>query len=175
MDHGFIDRMRKVLNADVARRLMIKYFIGKGFNNFDTLLYPGSIQDMPFVIPEMADKIEIIPHSNNIDPIQDKAELGWNLFVLGTQRCYLGETYHHGLKTLAMQIQQGRVMSEDLMATRQTTPRRIIQFVSRVLETHKAGYLDLAARTMPMDLQNRGLGSGMAATGQQFGRSGYGT
>lgn len=175
MDHQFIDKFRHTLNADVARRLMIRYFMSKGFDNFDTLLYAPMVQDMPYAIAEMSDKIEIIPHSVNIDPAGDKAELGWNLFVLGSHRQYLGETYHHGLKMLAMQLQQGHVLSEDMMATRQTTPRRIIHFVSRVLTTHKQGYLDLTPRTVPQGQQGPragGAGSGMA--GQFFSRAGGG-
>ena len=179
MDHGFIDKFRYALNADVARRLLIKYFVSKGFDNFDRLLYPPFIQDLPQTIPEFVDKIEVIPYCGNIDPMADSAILGWNLFVMGTQRQFLGETYHVGLNQLAMQLQQGQVIAENQLATRQTTPKRIIYFISNVLSRHKGGYLNLAPKILPLQNQNqqsyrpRAGASSMAQS--FFTRSGYGT
>ena len=87
----FIDRLRHTLNSDVVQRLLIKYFLSRGYENFDRLIYPPFVQDLPFMVPELADKVEVIPHAQNIDPMSDSAVLGWNLFVLGSNRCYLGE------------------------------------------------------------------------------------
>ena len=179
MDHGFIDKFRQALNSDVAQRLLVKYFVSKGFDHFDRLLYPPFIQDMAQTIPEFADKLEVVPHCTNIDPMSDSAMLGWNLFVMGTQRQYLGETYHVGLNQLAMQLQQGQVLSENQLATRQTTPKRIIHFVTTALARHKSGYLNLTPKVSPLPSQRqqsyrpRVGASGMAST--MFTRSGYGT
>ena len=175
MDHGFIDKFRYALNADVARRLLIKYFVSKGFDNFDRLLYPPFIQDIQQTIPELADKIEVIPHCGNIDPMADSALIGWNLFMMGTQRQYLGESYHIGLSQLALQLQNGQVLSENQLATRQTTPRRIIHFITSTLSRHKGGYLNLTPKVMPLNQSHnpRTGSSGMAQT--FFTRAGYGT
>lgn len=156
MDTRFVDKLRFALNNEVAERLLVRYFVGKGFDktNLDRLIYPPILQDMPFTITEMSDKLEIVPHAQNIDPIGDTAKLGWNLFVLGSQRCYLGESYHQGLKRLALQLQQGQVISEDQMATRQTTPRRIITFISRAFQSHEGGFINLTPRTIPMQFQH---------------------
>ena len=172
MDHQFADRLRHVLNNDVATRLLIRYFVSKGYDNFDTAIYPPMIQDLPMVIPEMADKIEITPHARTIDPIGDTAELGWNLFALGTQRMYLGETQHVGLRQLALQLQQGAVLTEDRSATRQTTPRRIVNFVSKVLLTHRGGYVNLTPRIVPVSSQRPYLG-GPSMPQHFFARRGY--
>ncbi len=166
MDHQFIDKLRHTLNNDVASRLLIKYFVTKGFDSFDGFVYPPLIYDLPMVIPEMADKLEVAPHARLIDPINDMAELGWNLFVLGNQRMYLGETYHLGLKQLATQLQQRSVLTEDRSSTRQTTPRRIINFIERVMLTHRGGFLNLAPRTAPMVPFQQFSGS--TGMGQQF-------
>lgn len=104
------------------------------------------VQDLPFLIPEMANVVEVIPYTRNIDLFQDTAQLGWNLFVLGSQRQYLGETYHYGLQELAMQITQGQILSEDRQATHQATPRSIIHFVTRILGAHQGGHLNLSPR-----------------------------
>ena len=155
MDHRFIDKFRHALNTDVSRRLLIKYFVSKGFENFDRLLYPPFIQDMPETIPEFMDKLEVIPHCMNIDPMADSALLGWNLFVMGTHRQYLGETYHIGLNQLAMQLQQGQVLAENQLATRQTTPKRIVHFITTALARHRGGYVNLAPKILPLPSQRQ--------------------
>ena len=176
MDHRFIDKFRHALNTDVSRRLLIKYFVSKGFDNFDRLLYPPFIQDLPETIPEFADKLEVIPHCMNIDPMADSALLGWNLFVMGTHRQYLGETHHIGLSQLALQLQQGQVLTENQLATRQTTPKRIVHFITSTLAKHRGGYVNLASKTLPLPSQRtqsyRPRAGGSSAS-SMFTRSGY--
>lgn len=147
MDSYDIDRIRQSANLEVIRRLLIKYFIEKGFSeSFDRQLYPSIIQDLPTAIPILATKIEVVPHVEELDTAQNKAVLGWNLFVLGTHRMYLGETYHNNLSNLARQIRSKQILIPEghtATATRQTTPRRIIHFVTRVFEHKKSGHVDL--------------------------------
>lgn len=176
MDANSTQQLKHALNTEVVRRMLIKYFVESGYENFDTLIYPASLQNMPMVIQELYTKIEVEPHALNIDPLTDSAKIGWNLFVLGEQRMYLGETYHSGLKTLAQQLQTGQVVSEGYVATKQTTPRRIIHFVTSALSKVEAGYTDLNPSIQPnlFAFGNR-LGSNMAQSNQFFTRSGYGT
>jgi hypothetical protein len=164
----FADKLRSALNNDVAERLLVRYFMTKGFDKtkLDQQIYPAIMQDMQFAITEMSDKIEVVPYVRNVDPLGDTARLGWNLFVLGNQRCYLGETFHTGLKRLTLQLQHGQIISEDRLATHQTTPRRVINFVARILRQHEDGYLNLTPRIIPLPYQHpRASGLGMA---QQF-------
>lgn len=163
---NFADNIKFALNRDVSRRLLIRYFMSQD-NNFDRSVYPPSIYDLPNQVPELYDKIEIIPHARCIDPLTDRAELGWNLFVLGTNRMYLGETYHNNIKELALQLQNGQILAEDKVATRQTTPRRIITFITRVLESHRGGYIDLSTHPLPTELQHK-LGNTSISSAQQF-------
>lgn len=161
------DKLRVALNNDVAERLLVKYFVNKGFDKaqFDSFIYPPILQDMQYAITEMSDKIEIVPYVNNIDPFGDTARLGWNLFVLGNQRCYLGETFHVGLRNLVLQLQHGQILAEDRSAIQQTTPRRVIKFISRVLQSHTDGYINLTPRTIPVYQQPKASGMSMS---QQF-------
>jgi hypothetical protein len=177
MDSCTVDKLKKVSNTEVIRRLMIKYFVDKGFvESFDRQMYPGLIQDLPMVIPALSNKIEVVPHAEEIDTSIGKAVLGWNMFILGNQRMYLGETYHNNLQDLARQVKTGIIMPEETLgstARRQTTPRRIVAFITRVLGDHKAGYIDLAPGTRPIGEPGQAYGGrGMP---QQFNRSGYGT
>ncbi len=154
IDSYDVDRFKHVLNTEVVRRLLIKYFIDKGFTeSFDRQMYPAIMQDVSMVIPALSNKLEIVPHAQEIDTSMGRAVLGWNLFALGSQRMYLGETYHNSLHDLARQIRSGLVRVPEAgyhTARRQTTPRRVIAFVTRVLGDHEAGYTDLNPSTRPI-------------------------
>ena len=165
MDTRFVDKVRSALNHDVAERLVLRYFMSKGFDktSLDRLIYPPIMMDMGFALTEMSDKIEVVPYVASVDPMGDTAVLGWYLFVLGNHRCYLGESFHTNLKTLALQLQHGQVVAEDQMASRQTTPRRIIKFISTVLRSHDSGYVNLTPRIVPLQMgQAKPGGMGMA-------------
>jgi hypothetical protein len=181
MDSHAIETIKHVSNTEVVRRLLIKYFVDKGFTeSFDRHVYPAILQDLIMNIPQLSTKVEVVPFAEEVDSYQGKAVLGWNLFVLGTQRMYLGQTYHNDLRGLARQIQTGFIMIPEgaiSNARRQSTPRRIVTFVTRVLESHNAGYVDLT-----MSLNPRKIGEPYAAKNslmsmpqQYFSRSGYGT
>lgn len=177
MDAYDIQRIKHDLNSEVVRRMLIQYFVKKGFSeSFDRLLYPATLQDLPLAIPELFNKIEVIPHAQNIDSLTDSAKIGWNLFVLGSQNMYLGETHHQGLANLAQMIQTGQVVAENSEATRQTTPRRVIHFITNVLNSVKGGYIDLTPRitAAQMDMANR-ISSNIGMSNQFFTKSGVGT
>lgn len=182
IDSYAIDRIKHVSNTEVVRRLLIKYFMDKGFmESFDRQMYPALIQDLPQVIPVLSPKIEIVPHANEVDTSQGRAVLGWNLFVLGNQRMYLGETYHNSLHDLARQIRTGIIRVPEAgfhTARRQTTPRRVISFVTRVLGAHEGGYIDLNPSTRPIRAPGEPYAAKQTLAGmpqQFFSRSGYGT
>lgn len=147
MDTRDIDRIRHYANTDVIRRLMIRYFLQKGYgNSFDRQVYPPALQDITGVIPELGAKLEVIPHALDVNPILGTAKVGWNMFVLGNQRIFLGESYHDNLTELARQLAAGAIqpVGDVSKARKQTTPRRIISFVTRVLERHDGGYVNLS-------------------------------
>ncbi len=185
MDSNVVDTLKHVTNTEVIRRLLIKYFIDHGFGeSFDRSCFPSLVQDLPFVIPVLSNKIEIVPHAAEVDPSQGKAKLGWNMFVLGNHRMYLGETYHNNLGDLARQIRSGYIRGLDNQfyagssARRQTTPRRIVTFITRVLGDHQGGYVDLRPGSAPPRPPGEPYAAKMAMTGmpQTFmTRSGFGT
>jgi len=179
MDSNTIENIKHVSNTEVIRRLLIKYFIDKNFTeSFDRHVYPAILQDLNVMIPQLSTKIEVVPFAEEVDSYQGKAVLGWNLFVLGTYRMYCGQTYHNDLRGLARQIQTGFIMIPEgtiINARRQTTPRRIITFITRVLESHSAGYVDLTLSTNPRKIgepyANKNSLLGMPQ--QFFARAGY--
>lgn len=151
-------RVHHAANTEAVKRILIKYFKEHcGFNeSFDKAVNPVTLQDMPFVNLELQNKIEIEPHAVEVDPTTSRATLGWNLFVLGNQRMYLGETYHANLLDLARQIKTGFILPEATLTTKRcTTPRRIINFIERVLSNSQGGMVDLAPQDRQMSVRPR--------------------
>lgn len=172
------DHLRRELNAESVRRLLIKYFVERGYTNFDRPANPTMIQDLTLTIPYLETKLDIEPHALEIDPTTGKAILGWNLFVLGNQRLFLGETMHANLSELARQIKNNQIIIEDLSACRRcTTPRRIINFIERTLSKSLGGYVDLTDTgqqfsAIPKNL--RLVGTATSQIGSMYTRAGYG-
>lgn len=177
MDTRLPDRLRRVTNLEVVRRLLCGYFVSKldeGISpqeGFDRLVYPPTLQDLPFAIPQLAGKVEIEPHMRDVRQMEDTAEIGWNLFVLGTHRKYLGETYHTDLRHLATQIQQGAILEETGSAGRQATPREIVSFILNIMGSHREGYVNLERSTMSLPIQTQTFGK-FGYQSQFFRRSG---
>lgn len=183
IDSSDIDNIKHISNTEIIRRLLIKYFYDKGFSeSFDRQLYPATVQDLTAVIPILSNKIEVIPHAKDIDTTQGKAVLGWNLFVLGSHRMYLGESFHNNLSDLARQIRNGMITIPEGVgsytnAKRQTTPRRVITFITRVLANHESGYVDLSPSNSPYNQPGESYAAKQTLSGmpqQFFTRSGYG-
>ena len=149
MDNTTADRLKHKLNTEVVRRMLIQYFRAKGFNEtFNRNVYPAMLQDLTKVLPLLATKVEVEPHTVEVDPTTGRAILGWNLFVLGNHRMYLGETYHRNLTQLAKQIQAGQLMIPEgeeggANARHQSTARQVVNFITRVLAKSESGYVDL--------------------------------
>lgn len=148
METRDIDLIKHFTNSEVVRRKLIRYFISKGFvDSFDRLVYPPLLQDLPFD-PDVCliNKVEVVPYAEEIDTSLGRAVLGWNLFVLGNKRMFLGETFHNNLNDLARQIKSGIITkSANGMAgaRRQTTVFKIIKFITDVLAAHESGYVVL--------------------------------
>jgi hypothetical protein len=176
-----IERIRHAANTDVIRLLLTKYFVKKGFLNedggLDRRVNPVMMQDLPLSVPVLAGKLEIEPHAVEIDPTTGCGVIGWNLFVLGTHRMYLGETYHHNLPELARQIKAGTIRPDiHGSSRRESTPKHVITFITRTLGQSEGGYVDFSRNRLGVTSPAwyRG-GRGPSQEAQFFTRSGYGT
>jgi hypothetical protein len=145
------EKVRAALNQELIRRLLNRYFVQKGYNlgeDFDKKIYPPILQDMPVQIPQMLGKLEVEPYAEDINPNTGVYKLGWNLYVLGNQRMSLGFSTHANLSEVRTAI--AGPMSATSRGTF-STPRRIVNFITKVLSTSKQG--DIAS--MPKNLTVR--------------------
>lgn len=181
MDSYVVDNLKHLSNTEVVRRLLIKYFIDKGFGeSFDRHMYPGLLQDLTAIIPVLGSKVEVEPYVEELDTTLGRATLAWNLFVLGNKRMYLGETFHNNLHNLATQIKTGTIQPDEgiVNTKRQTTPRRVINFITKVLGDSEAGYVNLSSSGQDPKKPGESYASRQGLSGmpqQFFSRNSYGT
>jgi hypothetical protein len=141
------EKIRMMFNLEYAKRLLIRYFIKKGFaDNFDIHVYPPMIADLSKEIPQLLGKVEIVPYMEEIDPSSGTVRVGWNLFVLGHSRMYLGNSTHKDINELNL----GQYAGATSMSSRKmVTPKQIIKFIVGELQHKQGGYLDTAPTIAP--------------------------
>lgn len=148
MEPYIVKRIRQLLNAEYVKRLLIKYFVSKGYDDFDNYVLPTDILDIQ-KIPELSDKIEIIPNSDEFDPTTGKVVVQWNLFVLGTKRMYLGRTNHKSLSDLA-NIGVNVVDRSTSVPEKESSVKDIINFIVSVVKKSRRGMVDIGSVEQPV-------------------------
>jgi len=145
-----INKIKKALSVESIRRVLSEYFQQKEVDMNDHV-YPPLLRDIGQQVPMLANKVEIKPYIEDIDPTTNYVKIGWNLFVLGTHRLFLGYSVHESLAHLDVQITDPLFVGE---AEPMKTPIQIIQFIVHVLGEHKMGrpYQSEVYKKPPMEL-----------------------
>lgn len=141
-DEALVDRLRRRLSKIFSKKKLTEYFNRKGYEDFDEYVYPPVLQDMPVVIPELRNKVEITPFSERIDPTSGLVEIGWNLFVLGTNRSFVGYSYHNSAQDLNRE--HAAIAGNNLPHKPKKRVVDIIEFIVETLGREKDGLLDPA-------------------------------
>jgi hypothetical protein len=137
-DNILLNRVKQSLNTELVKRMLNKYFAEKGFDNFQRRVYAPMLQDLPYRIPELLNKIEIVPFVKEINPATGQTVMGWNLYVLGTNRMYLGDTSHNNMSEFQRAIAGPTPNS---VANDSKNPKEIVDFVLKVLAASKSGQI----------------------------------
>lgn len=128
--------IQQALTIEYLRRLLVKYFVEKGFkDDFNAPMYPAAARDIAEKIPQLQGLVEVVPHAAKVDPAIGKAVIGWNLFVLGNQRAYLGETIHNDMQALGQFLTNGVGDLSNCPSRKQISPAHLISFIIRVLRS----------------------------------------
>lgn len=146
------ERFKRATNANIARRLILQSFQDQE----NDLYQPVDAIDVATAIsqiPQLIDKTEISPTVHSYDPRTGKAIIRWNLFVLGINRMYLGDTKHESINDACMAIRSGQNLNGIAKANNidslYITPIKVANFVSRILKKHEEGYIDWDNSSLP--------------------------
>lgn len=163
-------QIRKALQEELIRRLLRQYFDEKGITKkqLEHKAYPPMLQDLPVRIPQLQGKVEVVPFIEELDPQTGQVQVGWNLFVLGNRRMFLGQSGHKNLAELKMAMNGP---TNQYPREQKVSHKQIIEFVSRVLGSSEAGKIppkvDKPASIAPSPM-GPGLSSRFYAGSQGF-------
>jgi hypothetical protein len=87
----------KILEKEYLRRSLIRYFKEKGYDNFLNCPYPPTLLDVCEKIPSLNGIIELSYFVDDINMENNSLIVGWNIFVLGNKRIFIGNTVHNNL------------------------------------------------------------------------------
>jgi len=94
----------KTLQKEYVRRSLNQYFEEKGYDNFLVKPYPPTLMDLADRIPVFGNMIEVKYFLEDIDMSDGSIKVGWNVFVLGSKRIFLGYTIHGNLNDIDNRI-----------------------------------------------------------------------
>lgn len=159
------NRIKRALQKELLKRELTEFFMAKGYGeNFELPLYPPVMADLPERVPRLITRCEIAPIVDETDTALGTVKISWNLFVLGTQRLDLGSTTHAGQMDIVRAIAGEPNMQ--LPSELKTTPKDVIDFILKVLENSKSGFVELPPNfqvrpgNLVASLFNQGQGPG---------------
>lgn len=135
-------KIKRKLQRELVKRELNQYFSLKGYGeNMEQPLYPPLVADMSIAIPHLFNRCEVVPFAESIDVQTGVHQIGWNLFVLGTNRLALGFTSHTNA-TDVLRATRGEA-NDHLPAEMLCTPNQLVEFVLKILDNSKNGYIEL--------------------------------
>lgn len=124
------DKISHILLKELARRKMTEYFLETKGVNLKSKLYPPSIMDMVKSIPLLQEEIEVVPFVISQNPRTRSVTIGWNLFVGGITRMFMGTTSHSDIYELKQTVMTGQLPLQTVGQSR-CTPEKVIEFIIR--------------------------------------------
>lgn len=94
----------KIMQKEFVRRNLIKFFEDKGYNNFLVNPNPPSLMDLVDRVDVLQGIAEVKYYIEDINMENNMIKVGWNLFLLGNQRAFLGHTSHTNLTEIESSI-----------------------------------------------------------------------
>lgn len=139
MDPKLLNNVRMILGLTVIKQQLNEYFENKQIN-MESLLYPPIIQDMNESVPDISNKVELTPFMEELDPTSGYVKVGWNLFVMGTNRKFLGYTVHESLEDLKQPSDGKKAMETSL---RYATPNDIVEFIVETIQEYDPEHISI--------------------------------
>jgi len=136
MDPKLINNIRHILDISNIKN-QINEFIKTNEIATESLLYPPSLSNLLVI----SDKIELVPFMEELDPSGGNFRAGWNLFVFGTNRKFLGYTTHQTIDELQQSEPSEYSMQNSLC---ETTWGEVIDFIVETMQKYEDGPTSLS-------------------------------
>ena len=132
LNTSLVSKVRRILLNHAVRSTLEDYFEAVDIS-LDSPIYPPVLRDLQASVPLISGVVEVKPHVVELNPLTEGVRVGWNLFVLGMFRLYLGTSIHESMEHLGNRSSN----SDDLSTSeRYTTPKKLINFIIDILNEH---------------------------------------
>ena len=138
MDPKLLNNIRNILGIVAIKKNISEYLEHKEIKP-GAFVYPPSIQDIQ-TIPEISNRVELVPFMEELDPASGFVKVGWNLFVLGTNRKFLGYTVHESLDDLNRPEPTKKSMEQSLCYA---TGIEVLNFIIETLQKYNEDHISL--------------------------------
>ena len=132
MDYKLIKQIRQAISSELVRKSLIEYFLSKEIP-LTSSINPPVISDMEENLPQLSGYIEVQPHVVESNPKTAEAKVGWNLFVLGVNRKFIGYSKHSSYSELSEPMNNQINLEKNLSYT---TVEEVIEFIVDTFEEH---------------------------------------
>lgn len=132
MDNITKSQIVEVLQKEYLRRILTQYFMEKGFDNFMVKPYPPVFLDLLDRLPMLDGLIEVESYLNDINVKTNDLNIGWNIFVLGSKRIFIGYTNHASMSEI-----QSNLNAVDIIHDGPHTIKDIIEAIVEFLGSSK--------------------------------------
>jgi len=129
-----LKNIKKIIQMEIIRKNLKDYFKSLGLDD-DDILYPPLIRNMPMQVPMIGSKLEVVPFVKEIDPATKFVKLGWNLFVYGTDRKFLGYSVHESFANLDTIVNNDFIFND---LDTNVSVGDVIEFIVGTIEKKKA-------------------------------------
>lgn len=133
MNPDLMNNLRLIIRRQMVKKQLGDYFSDKSISE-SSGIYPPVMTDLPVVVPRLYNKVEIRPYIESIEPGTEIVKMGWNLFVLGIDRKFLGYTIHESIDKLHEPVTNDTGIDTSV---RYGTPKEVIDFIIESLEKHR--------------------------------------
>jgi hypothetical protein len=141
MNKTTITSIEVTLLKEFLRRNLIKYFIDKGNDdNFLVSVNPTELFDLTSRLPFLRNMVEVKFYIEDYDLQNNVIKVGWNVFVLGNHRIFLGYSIHNNLLDIERQrrvdVGQGNVSIKQFV----NEVTDVIGATTHIFDIHKKEY-----------------------------------
>lgn len=127
-----------ILSDQLKNYIKKRIEIDRIFDNSEYYLLfkisPLKLLDLPYDIPALSDLIEIVPFVEDINNATGEITVGWNLFVDGIYRMYLGSTKFESIKQVQEALKTKANNTKEINSD--VDGKSLIQFITSIIRDH---------------------------------------
>jgi hypothetical protein len=145
------NEITKILELEILKKQIEEYFINNcTIDENEELathkINPILLANLPFRVAPLSNLVEVIPHIKEINMSNGEIIIGWNFFIDGINRLYLGSTKFEDFNKMIQAIKNGN----DSYVVHFNPAYRIQDIINFILDTISTQKLEIDINSKPI-------------------------